>query len=447
MVQEYIWHAANQRRQKSKDVYSSYVYTPRGMVACSALVTSQRLGLADVELRKRIVRFMEVQLHTWVRCVSQEHDAPSDFLAEFSVHVLPYGSFVIGTSTIGSDIDALCIVPRNISDACFFGGFRAHLLATGQVQSAKHVDAKVPLLKLCMKEGGVEVDLSLRVSNEFLPTVGGELHQLPGVLVGNYINAATAQHNAAFVDALLFLKLWAKRREVASFALGYLNNISLAVMLLKVYGPLQSLAALTADLLVETFFAFYAELDFGASAPSAIAAEANTCGFNPCKHWLSVVLPVPPFGCTSYNVGKHQLQTLRREFARADACLSEGAGGLASVLEELQIEEFAAAHSIFFVVQGMADQETMEYRLREFVASILHSRSSRSYKIKEADRARMSPPPARLRAASAYVVGFVPLCVEHIDFTDVVMKLKNQCDFMLEVNPTRMGWQHWLAMR
>ena len=159
-----------------------------------------------------------------------------------------FGSYRLGVHDPDADIDALCILPRNVTREEVFERFPAALQALPGVTCVSSIpDAFVPIIKL--ECSGICVDLVFarltlpEIPREFaldaatvLDLVADDVKSvmsLNGCLVCDTILRLVPNPDV-FRTVLRAVKCWARRRGVYSNVLGYLGGVNWAILVARV---------------------------------------------------------------------------------------------------------------------------------------------------------------------------------------------------------------------
>lgn len=251
--------------------------------------------------------------------------------AKQGLRLYPYGSYLLGTGSASSDVDAVAVGPSNLSREDF-----AQLLiqALGQEDrraNARYVaDAAIPLVKLTLD--GVHFDVSYaRCPEGVEPTSPAELlarhgeqldtagfRSLNGWADSAALLEAVTREGAGlehFRTVLRTVRAWAKARGVYSHALGYLGGLSWAVMAAWSCMRAPREAAGSAESLVAHFFGTFAAWPW----PQPVTVTAETARYRPDgrRDQLPVIAPALPPRNTARNVSRSTLRVLREELTRA----------------------------------------------------------------------------------------------------------------------------------
>eukprot|EP00929_Paragymnodinium_shiwhaense_P002143 TRINITY_DN102345_c0_g1_i1.p1 TRINITY_DN102345_c0_g1~~TRINITY_DN102345_c0_g1_i1.p1 ORF type:complete len:704 (-),score=162.44 TRINITY_DN102345_c0_g1_i1:56-2167(-) len=281
-------------------------------------------------------------------CVSKGSDESSARSA--GAKIFTFGSYRLGLVGPGSDIDALCVAPENITREAFFEVLVPKLQEHPDVQDLTPVpDAHTPIIK--MKLSGVEIDLlfarlALPVVPENLQSLNDDslLKNLDDKTVRSLNGCRVADHILSLVpdaerfrDTLRFIKLWAKRRGIYSNVLGFFGGITWAILVARICQlyPHQCPAAL-----VKRFFKVYNRWSWKNPVTLCPIREESTVPglmafkvWNPkahrhdSMHLMPVITPAFPAMNSTFNVTETTRRVLLEEFARGSRIADEVEAG------------------------------------------------------------------------------------------------------------------------
>ncbi len=126
--------------------------------------------------RRTVLRDLDLLVRQWIQSVSLSRGMHYASVDKLAGRVLTYGSYLLGTSHEGADIDALCVAPAHVTRQEYFTSFYSLLSYQNEVRELRAIeDCFVPVLK--MKYDGIEIDMTFaRVNKPELPT--GEMDAL-----------------------------------------------------------------------------------------------------------------------------------------------------------------------------------------------------------------------------------------------------------------------------
>jgi len=111
-------------------------------------------------MRSRAAVLVELQrvVLQWIYEVGVQQGMDDETARSAGAKIFTFGSYRLGLVSPGSDIDALCVVPRHVSRDAFFQVLVSKLQEHPDIKDLSPVpDAYVPIIK--MKLAGVEIDL------------------------------------------------------------------------------------------------------------------------------------------------------------------------------------------------------------------------------------------------------------------------------------------------
>ncbi|RXG59295.1 Poly(A) polymerase gamma [Armadillidium vulgare] len=233
--------------------------------------------------------------------------------------ILSFGSFQMGVSSKGTDIDALCVAPRHICRSDFFTSFYHLLKRQPQVTDIRAIEgAFVPVIK--MKFSSIDVDLlfarlnlceipdNLDLSDdEILRNLDEKcVRSLNGFRINEEI-LRQVPDGETFRMALRAIKLWAKRQGIYSNVLGYLGGISWALLVARTCQLYPNAAAST---IVEKTFKVFSMWDW--SGPLLLKNLYNPklrfeawdprINMKDRDHPMSIITPCYPQQNSTFNV-------------------------------------------------------------------------------------------------------------------------------------------------
>lgn len=364
---------------------------------------------AGKQLRERVLIELTNIVQTWVSDVSMSQGMPEHDAKNCGARVCTFGSYRLGVDGPGADIDTLVITPRHISrPAHVFGQMD---MTTGKALPTKTVlleilrstsqatdivsvpDAYVPVIKFAYR--GVEIDLlcaSLQMNR-----IPDKFDILDDKVLRNVDDATQRSINGVRVtDAILKLvpsipnfrtvlravKLWAKRRQIYSNALGFLGGVAWAILTARVCQLYPNAAP---SLLLSRFFKLYEKWNWSTSAQSAPVLLCSISNGNPSlgfkiwtphsnqKHFMPIITPAYPSMNTTHNVSASTLSIMKDEIIRglqicevveanADKEISDDTKkGMEAWQELFKPSEFFVAYKRYLQIDASAsDSETFK---------------------------------------------------------------------------------------
>ncbi|RYZ43342.1 MAG: endonuclease [Myxococcaceae bacterium] len=243
----------------------------------------------------------------------------------------PYGSYLLGTDGVGSDVDAVAIGPASLSREDFARALLQELAASSSCTARYVADAAIPLVKLSLE--GVSFDLAYASRPEGVPPDEDPLTLLERH--GDRLDPAGLRSILGLADTLGVLdaiereegrterfhalmravKAWARARGVYSHALGYLGGLSWT--LLAAWACIRAARdVVTSDAsLLAHFFGTFASWPW----PQPVTLTPETARYRPegKRDLVPVIAPALPARNTARNVSRSTLRVLQEELLRA----------------------------------------------------------------------------------------------------------------------------------
>ncbi|CAL8080336.1 unnamed protein product [Calicophoron daubneyi] len=282
--------------------------------------------------REALVRLQEIS-NDWIRRKALEQNLPAHVVNATTGKIFTFGSYRLGVNFRGADIDSLLVVPRFITRDEFFEEFQAVLSESSDVEDIHAVvDAYVPVLK--MKFMGVEIDLlfaqvdqmtildnfSLCENTELLMRNMDErdVRSINGVRVTEDILNLVYNKNS-FKIALKVIRIWAKRRNIYSNALGFLGGVSWAILVSRIC---QLYPYATPSMIVYLFFKIFSQWPWPKPVRlreseyiSSLCLPVWDPRLNPMDqyHLMPILTPSYPSQNSTYNVQRSNRIIIERE--------------------------------------------------------------------------------------------------------------------------------------
>ncbi|RVD93247.1 poly (A) polymerase type 1 [Tubulinosema ratisbonensis] len=254
--------------------------------------------------------------------------------------IFTFGSYRLGVHAKGADIDALCVVPKQVTRKHFFNDFFALLSSqAGVTNLLKIEDAYVPLIKF--EYFNIPIDLtftSLQINciNEDINLLDNNI--LKGMddkciisVNGNRVTDEILNlvpDTKVFHKALRCIKYWAQKKKVYGHAYGYFGGVAYALSVAKVCQLFPNACSFT---IVNKFFKMLSKFKW----PNPIIIkkiEQNELGFRVWDpnnnladkfHRMPVITPAYPAMCSTHNVFLSTQYWLTREFTKAYKVINE----------------------------------------------------------------------------------------------------------------------------
>lgn len=200
---------------------------------------------SELNHRMEILAKLNTLVKQWVRDVSISKNMPEALAEKLGGKIYTFGSYRLGVHHKGADIDALCVAPRNIERADYFGSFFELLKKQPEVTECRAVEeAFVPVIK--MNFDGIEIDLLF--ARLALKEIPDNFDLRDDMLLKNLDPKSVRSLNGCRVTdeilrlvpnidnfrlALRAIKLWAKKHGIYSNSLGYFGGVSWAMLVAR----------------------------------------------------------------------------------------------------------------------------------------------------------------------------------------------------------------------
>uniref|UniRef100_A0A182K1W5 Poly(A) polymerase n=1 Tax=Anopheles christyi TaxID=43041 RepID=A0A182K1W5_9DIPT len=290
---------------------------------------------AEEELNHRmeILAKLNTLVKQWVRDVSIAKNMPEAMAEKLGGKIYTFGSYRLGVHHKGADIDALCVAPRNIERADYFGSFFELLKQQPEVTECRAVEeAFVPVIK--MNFDGIEIDLLF--ARLALKEIPDNFDLRDDILLKNLDQKSVRSLNGCRVTdeilrlvpnidnfrlALRTIKLWAKRHGIYSNSLGYFGGVSWAMLVARTCQLYPNAVAAT---LVHKFFLVFSRWKW--PQPVLLKQPDNVnLGFQVWDprvnvqdrfHLMPIITPAYPQQNSTFNVSSSTRKVMLMEFTR-----------------------------------------------------------------------------------------------------------------------------------
>nr|VZH90243.1 unnamed protein product [Spirometra erinaceieuropaei] len=285
-----------------------------------------------MQRREALLRLQDIS-NKWIYKKALEQNLPDHIASATTGKIFTFGSYRLGVNFRGADIDALFVVPRFITRDEFFSEFQAVLTEEEAVEEIHAVvDAFVPVLKL--KFMGVEIDLlfaqvdmmsvpenfSLSENTEQLLRNMDErdVRSVNGVRVTEDILNLVFDKDV-FKTALKVIRLWAKRKQIYSNALGFLGGVSWGILTCRICQLYPCAAPST---IVYLFFTIFSQWPWPKPVrlrDSEYIPGLNLAVWDPRHnppdqyHLMPILTPSYPSQNSTYNVQRSNRIIIQRE--------------------------------------------------------------------------------------------------------------------------------------
>jgi len=215
------------------------------ILSASLVTYLKELDLYETPEQSRVRELALAQLNqittNWCKQVGIKKGMPPEMVA--APKLFTYGSYRLGVSDPGADIDTLCVIPSDLDRNDFFTSLHEILAKDPQVTELVAVTgAKVPLITMCF--AGIKIDLTCaRLRQNTIPdnlnladpkilelaVETADILSLNGPRVTDTILnlVPSIEH---FRTTLRSIKKWAKVRGVYNNALGFPGGVAWAML-------------------------------------------------------------------------------------------------------------------------------------------------------------------------------------------------------------------------
>ncbi len=297
----------------------------------------------EVEHRKHVLSEIYQLATEWIRKKTKDKGRCSLFTA---------GSYRLGVGGPDADIDALLIVPREVTREQFFNDWSILLKERPTIVSKAIAVplAFVPIIKCVWRD--VDVDLLFANMDNQAITDGLDLaseddralefvhdetsvRSLNGVRVADRI-LKLVPFVPNFRCALRFIKHWAKKRGIYSNSVGFLGGIAYALLVARVCQLYPNACAFT---IVKSFFNVFCKWKWPnpvlLTLPSDAALRLNNGAalsmpqWDPAQnrrdklHLMPILTPAFPSQNCTFNVGRSTFGIIEKEIQRGADILQE----------------------------------------------------------------------------------------------------------------------------
>ncbi|XP_076592802.1 poly(A) polymerase type 3-like [Chaetodon auriga] len=349
--------------------------------------------------RKKVIKRLELLYKEWLKETCERMNVPEIVTAKVGGKIFPFGSFHLDVHSKGADVDVLCVGPGFITREDFFTSFFEKLKIQKEVKDIRAItEAIVPVIKLSYE--GIEIDLIFAlVSQRSIPE---NFSLLDDKLLCNMDKRCARSVNGyrvseeilrqvpnvhTFRVTLRAIKLWAKRRNIYSNALGFLGGVSWAILVARIC---QLYPNATASTLVAKFFKVYSMWEWPIPVRLKVVEDLrfNLPFWDPkfnrvdrC-HLMPIITPTYPQQNTSCNVSPSTFTIIMEEIHRGHAIAEEIQRKTADWPKLFESPDFFGKYEHYTVLQASSATEKqhlewvglLESKIRLLVGSLERNR-------------------------------------------------------------------------
>lgn len=339
----------------------------------------------------------------WIYEVSIQSGMSEASARDAGSKIFTFGSYRLGVINSGSDIDALCVAPQNVTREAFFQVLVPKLREHPDVQDLSAVpDAYTPIIKLKLK--GVDIDLLFARLN--LDKIPASLESLVDDNLLKHLDDRTVRSlNGSRVadlimdlvpdavryrDALRLIKTWAKKHGIYSNILGFFGGITWAILMARVC---QLYPHYCSAALVSRFFRVYDRWNWRNPVMLCPICEKSTeVGLEAFRVWnpkihhadrhhlMPIITPAFPSMNSTHNVSEATKRILMDEFQRGHAMVQRVERGECSWSEVYRPTQFYSQHKHYLHFEILAKtpqaftkwEGWIESKLRHLVRQLEH---------------------------------------------------------------------------
>ncbi|KAI1345022.1 hypothetical protein F5Y15DRAFT_14843 [Xylariaceae sp. FL0016] len=265
--------------------------------------------------------------------------------------IVPVGSYGLGVWTASSDVDCLCIGP--VSSKIFFAlaSQRLRRAASRGVKLLRRVNAMSGTM-LELEISDIKMDLQycpstfiaetwpyamkLHPSDPIYSLSTQALAKLKPVRDLYYLRRTIPDH-AAFRIAFQLVKYWAKQRGIYAAKWGYLGGIHISILLARVCKLLsQQGQSVSVPTILTTFFDHYSNFDWEKQLVFDPFFHKRLRYVRTTREPMAILGYHAPNLNTAHAASIPSVRTMKKEFKRANARLSEQGMTWATFLNNIQ---------------------------------------------------------------------------------------------------------------
>ncbi|EGG19374.1 polyA polymerase [Cavenderia fasciculata] len=374
----------------------------------------------ESRLREEVLGKLDAIVKQWAIKVSVLKGFTEQMASEVIAKIFTYGSYRLGVHASGSDIDTLCVTPKHIMRADFFGtladvlcvhpeiteftvstffsgssgssggsssgssGLQRILIKKTMVMPVK--DAFVPVIKMIfcgipidlifarLSIPAIPEDLNDLIDENYLKNVDDKcIVSLNGCRVTDQI-LRLVPNVTTFRMALRCIKLWAQRRGVYSNVLGLLGGVSWALLTARICQLYPNAAPST---IINRFFKIYD----GWKWPSPILlCQIQDGGQLAAKVWnqkrdkshlMPILTPAYPSMNSTYNVSRSTLSLLKSEFSRGAEITKKIDSGERKWTDLVEKGDFFTRYRFYLQIDVSAPEEDTHRKWEGWIESKL----------------------------------------------------------------------------
>lgn len=357
------------------------------------------------KLREKVLIQLNNLFKEFVRRVIVEQGGLESHAKESGGKIYTFGSYRLGVHGRNSDIDTLCVAPKQVSREDFFRVMPEMLADIDEITEIAAIpDAFVPMIGL--QFSGIAIDLLFAQLNR--TTVPDDLELFDDNLLTGLDDRDIRSLNGSRVTDLILrlvpniqtfrttlrcIKLWAKQRAIYSNVMGFFGGVAWAILVARVC---QLYPNATASVVVAKFFRIMQSWEW----PHPIllkqieeSKNPNVRVWNPRiyyqdkAHRMPIITPAYPSMCSTHNVTVSTQEVTIEEMGRA-ANIAEKVLATSGNWEELfEKSDFFLKYKYYIVVTASSDTQERQLKWQGLVESKLRQLVMKLEVIENIDRA------------------------------------------------------------
>ncbi|KAF2261764.1 Poly(A) polymeras-like protein [Lojkania enalia] len=293
--------------------------------------------------RTKVLDHFQKVVEEFVRRVCKLKKLPDSTIQSAGGKVFTFGSYALGVSNPGSDIDTLVVAPKHVHRDDFFERFPPTFKEMSAAEDITEFNpvptAYVPIIK--MEYCGVSIDL-IFVSLQSVSSIPSDFTLTDKALLRGLddtgmrcVNGTRVTHELidavpqvkSFRHATRAVKLWANQRAIYGAVFGYPGGVAWAIMVARICQLYPFACGAT---ILSKFFSLMMKWHW--PRPVMLKSiEEGSLGlrvWNPQiypqdrLHLMPIITPAFPSMCATYTVMHSTKQIMMDEFKRADNILN-----------------------------------------------------------------------------------------------------------------------------
>ncbi|KAF2119884.1 Poly(A) polymeras-like protein [Lophiotrema nucula] len=296
-----------------------------------------------IENRQKVLRHYQRVTEAFVKRACKAKKCPESTVESAGGKVFPYGSYALGVSNPGSDIDTLLVAPKHVNSHDFFAFFEQTFREMSDAKDIGFIvpapDAYVPIIK--MEFRGIDIDL-IFVSLPSISSIGPDFTGVDKNMLRGLDDVAMRSVNGirmvkelldsvpepkAFRYAVRAVKLWSTQRAIYGNVFGYPGGVAWAIMVARICQLYPKACGAT---VLSKFFSLMKQWHW----PRPVMLkhiEEGSMGlrvWNPSIyhgdkfHLMPVITPAFPSMCATHTITHSTKHVMLEEFNRADSIVS-----------------------------------------------------------------------------------------------------------------------------